>query len=37
VAGAGVRGMGERAVLVGATLELSPSAGGGTSVRLRLP
>jgi two-component system sensor histidine kinase UhpB len=36
-AGAGVRGMRERAVLVGGTLELSQRAAGGTSVRLRLP
>ena len=35
--GAGVRGMRERAVLVGGTLELDAAPGGGTSVTLRLP
>ena len=35
--GAGVRGMRERAVLVGGTLELAAAPGGGTSVTLRLP
>ena len=35
--GAGVRGMRERAVLVGGALELSAAPGGGTSVTLRLP
>ena len=35
--GAGVRGMRERAVLVGGTLELTAVPGGGTSVALRLP
>jgi two-component system, NarL family, sensor histidine kinase UhpB len=35
-AGAGVRGMRERALLIGADLELGSAEGGGTSVRLRL-
>jgi two-component system sensor histidine kinase UhpB len=35
--GAGVRGMRERAVLVGGTLEWGAASGGGTSVTLRLP
>jgi two-component system, NarL family, sensor histidine kinase UhpB len=35
--GAGVRGMRERAVLVGGTLELADAPGGGTSVTLTLP
>ena len=35
--GAGVRGMRERAVLVGGTLELGAAPGRGTSVTLRLP
>ena len=35
--GAGVRGMRERAVLVGGTLEVADAPGGGTSVTLRLP
>jgi two-component system, NarL family, sensor histidine kinase UhpB len=35
--GAGLRGMRERAVLVGARLELESSPGSGTTVRLRLP
>ena len=35
--GAGVRGMRERAVLVGGTLELAAAPGSGTSVTLRLP
>jgi len=34
--GAGVRGMRERALLVGGTLEVAGSPGGGTSVTLRL-
>lgn len=34
--GAGVRGMRERAVLVGGTLELSDAPGGGTSITLSL-
>ena len=37
VEGAGVRGMRERAVLVGGRLELRAAPGGGTSVTLRLP
>jgi two-component system sensor histidine kinase UhpB len=35
--GAGLRGMRERAVLIGATLELDSRRGRGTIVRLRLP
>ncbi|MDQ7910600.1 sensor histidine kinase [Phytohabitans sp. ZYX-F-186] len=35
--GAGIRGMRERALLVGATLTLGPSREGGTEVRLCLP
>jgi two-component system sensor histidine kinase UhpB len=35
--GAGLRGMRERAVLVGARLELESSPGSGTTVRLRFP
>jgi two-component system, NarL family, sensor histidine kinase UhpB len=35
--GAGLRGMRERAVLVGGRLELADAAGGGTSVTLTLP
>jgi len=35
--GAGVRGMRERAVLVGGTLEVADAPGGGTSLTLRLP
>jgi two-component system sensor histidine kinase UhpB len=35
--GAGLRGMRERAVLVGGALELADAPGGGTSVRLTLP
>jgi two-component system sensor histidine kinase UhpB len=35
--GAGVRGMRERALLVGATLDVSTSAAGGTDVRLLVP
>jgi two-component system sensor histidine kinase UhpB len=35
--GAGVRGMRERAVLVGGTLELEAAAGGGSVVTLRVP
>ena len=35
--GTGVRGMRERAVLVGGTLELGAAPGGGTSVILRMP
>jgi two-component system, NarL family, sensor histidine kinase UhpB len=36
-AGHGIRGMRERALLIGATLELSRPAEGGTEVVLRLP
>ncbi|WP_433393908.1 HAMP domain-containing sensor histidine kinase [Micromonospora sp. KLBMP9576] len=35
--GAGVRGMRERALLVGAQLAVAPAPGGGTQVRLRVP
>lgn len=35
--GAGVRGMRERALLVGATLTVGPHEFGGTDVRLRVP
>jgi two-component system sensor histidine kinase UhpB len=35
--GSGLRGMRERAVLVGGALELTGAPGGGTSVTLRLP
>ncbi len=35
--GAGVRGMRERALLVGATLDISTSDAGGTDVRLLVP
>jgi two-component system sensor histidine kinase UhpB len=34
--GSGLAGMRERALLIGADLDCSPSAGGGTCVRLRL-
>jgi two-component system sensor histidine kinase UhpB len=33
----GIRGMRERAVLVGATLSIGPAADGGTEVRLEVP
>ena len=32
-----MRGMRERALLVGGTLEIADAPGGGTSVTLRLP
>jgi two-component system sensor histidine kinase UhpB len=35
--GSGVRGMRERAMLIGATLSLGPGPGGGTEVRLTIP
>ncbi|GAA0512410.1 histidine kinase [Saccharopolyspora subtropica] len=35
--GAGIRGMRERALLIGAELTLGPSPGGGTEVRLHVP
>lgn len=35
--GAGIRGMRERALLIGAELSLGPSSGGGAAVRLRIP
>jgi len=35
--GAGVRGMRERALLIGADLDLGPAPGGGTQVRLTVP
>jgi two-component system sensor histidine kinase UhpB len=33
----GIRGMRERAVLVGGELEVSSANGGGTTVRLHVP
>jgi signal transduction histidine kinase len=36
-AGAGIEGMRERAVSLGGSLEAGPEAGGGFSVRARLP
>jgi two-component system sensor histidine kinase UhpB len=36
-AGAGIRGMRERAVLIGAELSVDSAPGAGTTVRLRLP
>jgi two-component system, NarL family, sensor histidine kinase UhpB len=36
-AGSGIRGMRERALLVGAELSIGPAGGGGTTVRLELP
>ncbi|GAA1409889.1 sensor histidine kinase [Catellatospora coxensis] len=35
--GAGIRGMRERALLIGASLEVTRSPAGGTEVRLRVP
>jgi two-component system sensor histidine kinase UhpB len=35
--GAGIRGMRERALLIGAELEVESVPGGGTLVRLRCP
>jgi two-component system sensor histidine kinase UhpB len=35
--GAGIRGMRERAILIGADLTVGPSSAGGTEVRLVLP
>lgn len=35
--GAGIRGMRERALLIGATLTIGPAAGGGTEVCLHVP
>ncbi|XVU29373.1 sensor histidine kinase [Actinoplanes sp. CA-054009] len=35
--GAGIRGMRERALLIGATLTVEPAPGGGTAVSLRIP
>ena len=35
--GAGIRGMRERAILVGATLTIGPAPGGGTMLHLRVP
>jgi two-component system sensor histidine kinase UhpB len=37
VEGAGVKGMRERAVLAGASLEIGPSGRGGTEVCLEVP
>lgn len=36
-AGAGIRGMQERAMLIGAQLTIGPAEGGGTEVRLVIP
>ncbi len=33
----GIRGMQERAMLIGAQLSIGPAAGGGTEVVLRVP
>jgi two-component system, NarL family, sensor histidine kinase UhpB len=35
--GAGIRGMRERAVLIGGVLSVGPSSAGGTCVRLAVP
>ncbi|GGL62800.1 histidine kinase [Streptomyces anthocyanicus] len=35
--GAGIRGMRERALLIGAEIHFEPAPGGGTDVRLRVP
>jgi two-component system sensor histidine kinase UhpB len=35
--GAGIRGMRERAILIGADLTLGPAPAGGTEVRLTIP
>ncbi|MCV2460386.1 HAMP domain-containing sensor histidine kinase [Streptomyces sp. NPDC005395] len=35
--GAGIRGMRERALLIGADIHFEPAPGGGTDVRLRVP
>ncbi|WP_431948958.1 HAMP domain-containing sensor histidine kinase [Actinacidiphila sp. bgisy167] len=35
--GAGIRGMRERALLIGASLTIAPARGGGTDVRLEVP
>ncbi len=35
--GAGIRGMRERAILIGATLQIEARAGGGTDIRLLVP
>ena len=35
--GAGIRGMRERAILIGADLTIEPEPGGGTGLRLRVP
>ncbi|CAM5247329.1 histidine kinase OS=Streptomyces tendae OX=1932 GN=GUR47_34630 PE=4 SV=1 [Streptomyces tendae] len=37
VEGAGIRGMRERALLIGAEIHFEPAPGGGTDVRLRVP
>ncbi|MDQ3849074.1 MAG: histidine kinase [Actinomycetota bacterium] len=37
IGGTGLRGMRERAVLIGAALDVTSRPGGGTDVRLRLP
>jgi two-component system sensor histidine kinase UhpB len=35
--GGGLRGMRERAVMVGAALAVKPAAGGGVEIRLEAP
>jgi signal transduction histidine kinase len=35
--GAGIRGMRERAILIGAALQIEGRSGGGTDVRLLVP
>jgi two-component system sensor histidine kinase UhpB len=35
--GAGIRGMRERAILIGAALQIEGRPGGGTDVRLLVP
>jgi two-component system, NarL family, sensor histidine kinase UhpB len=37
IEGAGIRGMRERAILIGAGLQIAARAGGGTDVRLLVP
>ncbi|KPC87093.1 histidine kinase [Streptomyces sp. NRRL WC-3753] len=37
IEGAGIRGMRERALLIGAEIHFEPAPGGGTDVRLRVP
>ena len=37
ISNGGIRGMRERALLIGGTLELSPAEPGGARVRLQVP